>query len=638
MRIKKVHIVGFRCLDDVSVDFDDITTFIGPNGFGKSTILRALDWFFNGGNLSEEDVFSGAQEKKIEVSVEFIGLTEKDRAALGRYAIPGIDTVTIWRRWEDGRDKMYGRGRAQPLFASIREGANATERRQRYNEFRTSQPEFGLPSIRKDAELTTVLDQWEADHPDELEDVDITSTTHLFGFYGQAALAGLFDYVFVTADLRASEQAQDNNKAIIGRILEQAVDRSGANADLAELMARVATEQSDIHNKHFGEQLKGLSERMTAAVSAYTAGREIQVSAQDLAVPQQEAQFRVRIMDDDTETSVERQGHGFQRALIISALQLLAEGKGQEGRGTICLAIEEPELFQHPLQARIFASVLRSLATDPKQAVQVTYATHSPYFIEPRAFHQIRRVSRLGGGSRGAVTVSGATLDDVLKRLDTYVDEQHVRRQLDGVCMGSLAEALFAERVLLVEGTTERGMLNGVLARSQTLAKDGICVAECGGKTSMLLPFAILEQLGVSALVVVDNDKHLEDDLARAKAENDSSRAKSLEANVTNTKSWNRRLLKFFGCTEVDWPSGKMTDNLIFNEPTLEALVEDSWPEWATARDELMSRGLGFSGKDGWTYHDACLIAGGDIPGCLSIALEQVRTLNFLSIERPQGR
>ena len=100
-------------------------------------------------------------------------------------------------------------------------------------------------------------DQWEADHPDELEDVDITSTTHLFGFYGQAALAGLFDYVFVTADLRASEQAQDNNKAIIGRILEQAVDRSGANADLAELMARVATEQSDIHNKHFGEQLKG---------------------------------------------------------------------------------------------------------------------------------------------------------------------------------------------------------------------------------------------------------------------------------------------------------------------------------------------------------------------------------------------
>lgn len=52
MKIQKVQISNFRSLRDVSIDFDDVTTFIGPNGVGKSSVLRALDWFFNGGKTS----------------------------------------------------------------------------------------------------------------------------------------------------------------------------------------------------------------------------------------------------------------------------------------------------------------------------------------------------------------------------------------------------------------------------------------------------------------------------------------------------------------------------------------------------------------------------------------------------------
>jgi AAA15 family ATPase/GTPase len=48
MRIKRVWIQGFRSLRNVEIPFDDITTFIGPNGVGKSSVLRALNWFFHG--------------------------------------------------------------------------------------------------------------------------------------------------------------------------------------------------------------------------------------------------------------------------------------------------------------------------------------------------------------------------------------------------------------------------------------------------------------------------------------------------------------------------------------------------------------------------------------------------------------
>ncbi|WP_157855034.1 AAA family ATPase, partial [Streptomyces exfoliatus] len=48
MRMIRARIENFRCLQLAEVRFDGVTSIIGPNGVGKSTILRALDWFFNG--------------------------------------------------------------------------------------------------------------------------------------------------------------------------------------------------------------------------------------------------------------------------------------------------------------------------------------------------------------------------------------------------------------------------------------------------------------------------------------------------------------------------------------------------------------------------------------------------------------
>ncbi|WP_185174197.1 AAA family ATPase [Rothia nasimurium] len=46
MKISSVQIKNFRTVQEANINFDSITTFIGPNGVGKSTVLRALDWFF----------------------------------------------------------------------------------------------------------------------------------------------------------------------------------------------------------------------------------------------------------------------------------------------------------------------------------------------------------------------------------------------------------------------------------------------------------------------------------------------------------------------------------------------------------------------------------------------------------------
>lgn len=50
MKLHSVKIENFRSYKDViEVTFDNLTAFVGRNDIGKSTVLEALDIFFNDG-------------------------------------------------------------------------------------------------------------------------------------------------------------------------------------------------------------------------------------------------------------------------------------------------------------------------------------------------------------------------------------------------------------------------------------------------------------------------------------------------------------------------------------------------------------------------------------------------------------
>lgn len=68
MKIKSVKVKNFRGYkDETKIDFDDLTVFVGKNDVGKSTILEALDIFFNDGNgvikLDKSDLNISAVKK-----------------------------------------------------------------------------------------------------------------------------------------------------------------------------------------------------------------------------------------------------------------------------------------------------------------------------------------------------------------------------------------------------------------------------------------------------------------------------------------------------------------------------------------------------------------------------------------------
>lgn len=616
MKIESVRIRNFRALKDVSISFDAITTFIGPNGAGKSTVLQALDWFFNGkvGSLTERDCSFDATDEPIEVQVTFGNLTDRDRDELGKYAPPGATTFTAWKRRDpDGSESLKANSKSYAAFNVVREQATATEKKARYNALRSSNTELGLPAWSSAPAANDAMTAWEASHIDELEEAPESLQTNFFGFNSEGKMSGLFDFVLVTADLRASEESIDGKSSIIGRILERSVDRASADEEIAKIVEESRLQQQKVYQDKFKAQLEEMARQLNDVVATYAPGRSIIVSPAEVQLKAPRTTFDVGVLDGATETAVERQGHGFQRTLLISALQLLAQSGAASAEGVICLAIEEPELFQHPIQAQTFAKVLRDLAEDEGKRIQVTYATHSPYFLEAKHFDQVRRLSRTSS-EVPVVTVHCATLEAVKQRLDGVVKPASVDRQLDGVVTNRLAVALFAHRALLVEGPTDAAVIGGVADKSGvgSLEASGLSVVEVGGKTSIPLAHAILTELGIPAYALFDADQGYE---ARA-VSSGKEPAKVAEERAGHVAA-NRANLKYFGLSEADFPAEIVTESVAIFADQLEVFLGHQWPEWSQACKDVEAASGIVLAKNQSAYRTATLNAGGPTPQML---------------------
>ena len=79
MRLVSLTLKNFRCFkDEKEVAFEDLTAIIGRNDVGKSTILEALEIFFNNDTVKIDsgDLCVSADDHFAEISCEFDDLPD----------------------------------------------------------------------------------------------------------------------------------------------------------------------------------------------------------------------------------------------------------------------------------------------------------------------------------------------------------------------------------------------------------------------------------------------------------------------------------------------------------------------------------------------------------------------------------
>ncbi|MEN8234192.1 MAG: AAA family ATPase [Actinomycetota bacterium] len=517
MRLARAWIRSYRCLREMEVEFSDYTVLIGPNGSGKSSVLYALDWFFNGGEMSQADVWRPVGDEaetpeRIEVEVEFVDLDEKDREVLGRYGRG--ETARFRRSWSRGEEKKIGNSLQGSGFAQIRQAGSAAEAKAAYQLAREEIED--LPRWTNKADSLAALDAWEADpaNSEKLVEVDDAEANHLFGFAGDSVLARRFRMILVPASADLAVEVSENGRGsilsqVLGTATTEAVARAKAaweeeNKDaIEELESSIRTTVAEATKSHEG--------RINTYFREYVANAEITFRSE---VPEwsmrNDATVLADVIVDDRQASVHRQGHGIQRAVMISALQsLLSETEDESAEAAdlaadastpaFLLALEEPEIYQHPVRARHFARVLANVSS--RTGAQVAMATHSPYFVRPDQFPSLRRFVLEEGSA-----TSWRTSPDRIEE-ESSLSADRIARFMEREASGAFSEGFFADLVVLVEGATDKAILETMAEQLGTpLDALGISAISVDGKNNLHPASAVLTALGVPNYVVADGD------------------------------------------------------------------------------------------------------------------------------------
>lgn len=536
--IPAIRVQRLGCVADATINLSKLTVFVGPNGCGKSTFLRAIVMFFDPAvRVSENDFYGRDTTLPIEITIDFSIDSYDTASEISAYIADGKLRVTRVIEWKEGRpvSRVHGHILVCPAFKEIRNQPNAATKKQAYTDLRGQADFKNLPAWANKDQANRALRTWENEHPEKCEmGLDDGSAFDAGGSILDVAQLGRV--VFVPAVRDASLDASDGRGSAIADLIDlsfrsQLMQRD----DFVQLQERTARDYAVLLEAAKAEQLGAVEGKLSSTLAGYVTGAEVRLKWRDpqphrLAVPSAD----VLIVEDGFESPVGQTGHGVQRAFTLSLLQEIVELRSQgelpqqSEAGTDVdallpfwfLVIEEPELFQHPTRQRTIARVLETIADQGfpgiAKSAYVVYATHQPSFISVEGLESIKvfRKQPCANGNPATATVyqvNPAEFSRTMVRHKGRDSKQEFwsfhHSKLITTMDVRVCEALFARGVVLVEGPIDESAVAGSCRRAGVMLDErGVTITHCNGKSNILRLAVILEQLGISTYCVWDGD------------------------------------------------------------------------------------------------------------------------------------
>jgi predicted ATP-dependent endonuclease of OLD family len=498
---------------------------VGPNGSGKSTILIALNIFFrNTGssvtdllNLSEEDFHLKNTTHAVKITLTFDRLSDDAKAALKAYvrhdqlvvsAVAVFDPVNQRAPVRQVGSRLV-MGRFSDYFRAQENKAKAAELKKIYESIRKDFQDLPAPGSM-DA-MRAALRDFEELHPEQCELVE--GETQFYGWTkGENLLRQFVQWVYLPAVKDPTSEQDEGRATALGAILERTIrSKVSFEQPLTELRKDATTRYQDILKKEQGV-LDVLTESLTKKLRVW-AHESTNVALKWHFNDQNSikiAEPLARIFAGEYEFLGElgRLGHGLQRSLLVALLQELAE-TGDSGPENLLLGFEEPELYQHPPQARHMSSILEALS---ERRTQVIVTTHSPYFVSARGFPFIRMVR--SSLSKKASIVSRYTHEQLADSLAKALKEAArsptaTMAAVEQIMQPSQNELYFTKVGVLVEGPEDVAYfstyMNLLLSWSE-FRRLGCHFIVASGKSNLSRPLAIARGLDIPAFAIFDGD------------------------------------------------------------------------------------------------------------------------------------
>lgn len=401
VRIRSVSLSGFRGYSDqVTLPIADLCVLVGKNDIGKSTILEALDLFFNEGKgsvkMDKDDINKTALSNgvnSIEISVEFDSLpaaividSTNETTLADEYLLTSDGTLQVVKRYPNaGKEKVFIRC-MHPSNSGCQDLL-----------------------LKKNADLKTLLESQGLECEDKTKNAALRAAI----WQGQAELAlkvseievakidakGIWEqlklymplYTLFQSDRKNSDgdsEVQDPMKLAVKEILGD-----GQIQDDLKRVAETVKNRLDEVAKRTLEKLAEMNPDIANSLDP---------KLPDAKSLKWADVFKGVSIAGDDDIPINKRGSGVKRLILINFFRAEAERRQAEANlPNVVYAIEEPETSQHPEHQRYLIDALAALST--AGSAQVLLTTHSPEIVKRLKFENILLITGQGPGDICAV-------------------------------------------------------------------------------------------------------------------------------------------------------------------------------------------------------------------------------------------
>lgn len=412
MKLRELKIKNFRSYrEEVSVGIDDLTIIIGRNDAGKSSLLDALDIFFNEAAISPDDACVQGDNTDVRITCVFSELP--DALVLDEQHPTSLQNEYLVRA--DGLFevcKVYNCSGAKSKQSGIFAKANHPTApgcndllALKIAPLRTRAADSGVDLAGVNQTIKTELREAIWNHADNLalglSEVDLSAEA------GKTVWDQIQNhlpiYALFKSDRPSTDQdgeAQDPMKAAIKEAVR------GHEAQLNALMATVRSELESVAQKTV-EKIQEMSPDLANTLTPTVKNKPW------------DSLFSVSLSGEEG-ISINKRGSGARRLVLLNFFRAKAEDASRSRRTGTIYAVEEPETSQHPNHQLMLLDAFVDLTT--QDTAQVLLTTHNPTLARKVERRSLRFITMQDGYPVVHTGENDATLQAIKATLGVLPD------------------------------------------------------------------------------------------------------------------------------------------------------------------------------------------------------------------------
>jgi putative ATP-dependent endonuclease of OLD family len=419
MRLIELRLKNFRCYkEEVKIKINDLTCIIGKNDIGKSTILEALDCFFNE-NIDKGDLSTNCDNTTIEITCLFDEVPKKIILDSSVETSPEEENIlNLQGNLEIKKTFNVGKTITKATFVIAEHPIHEkliNILSLKNSPLKTLAEEVGAnlegvqktknPSLRK-----AIRDAIESEKQlIELKvDGSLDTENNLKTLWSK-----LKTFLPIFSLFKVDKTIDDKDKDVQDP-MKHAIKESLAVPRIQQLLEEIEKEVKEKSTEVAEQTLEKLKEIDESLAE--------KMKSDFNKAPTWDKIFDLTLLNEN-DIPLNKRGSGVKRLVLLAFFQAQAEKKKLENNSPgIIYAIEEPETSQHPNHQLILINSLKELSEQDN--IQVLFTTHSSNLVKEISLDSLTYIHKNDDGinveygtDSEAETLNDETLNKIIDTL-----------------------------------------------------------------------------------------------------------------------------------------------------------------------------------------------------------------------------